>query len=320
MDDRTPNIMTVDVEDWFHILEVEGGYGRDDWSTLESRVEHNTDRLLSIFDDAGTKATLFVVGWVAERHPALIRRMAEAGHDIGSHSYWHEVVGRHDRASLSADLGRSRLLLEDLAGAPVRAFRAPGASITPETAWAFDVMVEQGYRYDSSMCPGYASHGGFVTPYTGPHRLRCGAGELVELPWSTTGVGRWRVPYAGGGYLRLFPYALIRTCVGLDNRRGNPVNVYVHPREIDPDQPRMELSALRRFKYYVGLRSAEDKIRALLRDHRFVSVREYLAECGDAIRDRVYDIRDLCAASAPSPDPRLVPPPPPVEAAAAAVR
>jgi polysaccharide deacetylase family protein (PEP-CTERM system associated) len=312
MDERVPNIMTVDVEDWFHILEVDGSYTREDWPGLESRVERNTDRLLELFDEAGVHSTFFVVGWVAERHPGLVRRIAEAGHELGSHSYWHEVLGRHDRRSLSADLGRSRSLLEDLGRAPVRGFRAPGASITPDSAWAFDVMLEQGYEYDSSMCPGYSSHGGFSSPHSGPHRLRCSAGELVEIPSSTVGVGRRRVPYAGGGYLRLFPYAAIRACMRHDNRRGDPVNIYIHPREIDPDQPRMDLSPIRRFKYYVGLRSTEDKLRALLRDHRFVSVERYLAEWGDQLSDRVFDVSALCVASGPSPDPGRVPPPPPV--------
>ncbi|NNL65224.1 MAG: DUF3473 domain-containing protein, partial [Myxococcales bacterium] len=248
-DSRFPNIMTVDVEDWFHILEVEGGYTRQDWDDLEVRVVSNSDRLLGLLDEAGVRATFFIVGWVAKRQPELVRRIAAGGHEIASHSYWHEVLQRHDRASLAADLSASKALLEDLAGAPVTGFRAPGGSITPAQAWAFDVLLDAGYAYDASLCPGYSSHGGFPSPYLGPHRLRCERGLLDEVPSATIGVGTRRMPYAGGGYLRLFPYAVQKLATQIENRSGRPSTVYVHPREIDPDQPRMALPALRNFKY-----------------------------------------------------------------------
>ena len=303
------NVLTVDVEDWFHILEVDGGYTREQWGGLESRVAANTDALLRDFADAGATATFFVVGWVAARHPDLVRRIAAAGHEVGSHSYWHEVIRGHTRDSLAADLAGSRKLLEDLCGRPVRGFRAPGGSITPATAWAFDVLVEQGFGYDSSLCPGVSSHGGYPSPFHGPHRVRCRAGELAELPSSTVALAGRRVPYAGGGYLRLFPYALIRGCIRLDNREGRPANVYVHPREVDPDQPRMALPWKRRFKYYVGLRSTRAKMRALLREHRFTSAADWLDRHAGEIADRVLDVREVVAAHAPSPP--LAPPPPP---------
>jgi polysaccharide deacetylase family protein (PEP-CTERM system associated) len=312
--ERPHNILTVDVEEWFHILEVDGGHPREEWPSLESRVAANTETLLELFEAFDARATFFVVGWVAARNPDLVRRIASAGHELASHSYWHEVIRRHDRASLAADLGGSRKLLEDLAGRPVRGFRAPGGSITPETAWAFDVIVEQGYAYDSSLCPGYSSHGGFPSPFFGPHLLRCQAGELAELPSSTVGVGRRRLPYAGGGYLRLFPYPAIRTCIRLDNRAGRPSNVYVHPREIDPGQPRMALPWKRRFKYYVGLRSARAKLEALLREHRFLPAGEWLAAHAQELAGRTLDVRAQAAGSPVRPPP-ATPPPPPVEQA-----
>lgn len=290
LDPRIPNILTVDVEEWFHILEVEGGYSRDDWAGLESRVEANTDALLALFEEVGAKATCFVVGWVAERHPALVRRIADAGHEVASHSYFHEVVGRHSRASLAEDLSRSRKLLEDLAGRRVQGFRAPGGSITEATAWALDIVAETGFLYDASLNPGHSSHGGFATPYFGPHRLRTAHGDLFEIPWTTVGVAGRRLPFAGGGYLRLFPYELIRACVGVENRAGRPVNVYVHPREIDPEQPRMQLPWMRHFKYYVGLRSTERKLRALLRDLRFVTAQSWLEQHGASVADQVFAI------------------------------
>ena len=192
---KAPNILTVDVEDWYHILELGDSSARAGSGELESRVVANTERLLALFDEAGARATFFVVGWVAWEHPDLVRRIAAAGHELASHSFWHEVIGRHDRASLAADLAGSKKLLEDLGGVPVRGFRAPGASVTEQTAWAFDVIVEQGFAYDASLCPGYSSHGGFRSPYLGPHKVRCGAGELVELRGS--GMARGASPKRG---------------------------------------------------------------------------------------------------------------------------
>jgi len=307
---RADNIFTVDVEDWFHILEVEGGLTRDQWPSLESRVVANCEALLELLAAAGARATFFVVGWVAQRHPALVRRIAAAGHEIASHSFWHEVIRNHDRASLSADLAGSKRLLEDLGGRAVRGFRAPGGSITPQTAWAFDAIVEQGYGYDASLCPGYSSHGGFPSPYRGPHRVRCQAGELAEIPSATVGLGRRRLPYAGGGYLRLLPYAVIRACIRADNRSGRPTNIYVHPREIDPGQPRMKLSPARRFKYYVGLRSTRGKLESLLREHRFVSAGDWLDAHGDSLASSVLDVRAAAAPGAASPPHRTPPPAP----------
>jgi len=307
------HLMTVDVEDWFHILDVEGGYRREDWAGLESRVVANTERLLALFAEAGARATFFVVGWVAWRHPELVRRIAEAGHEIGSHSFWHEILQRYDRGTLRRDLEASRKLLEDLSGTPVRGFRAPGASVTAETLWAFDVLVEAGFAYDASICPGLSSHGGLDSPWDAPHLVRCEAGELVEIPSSTLALGRRRIPYAGGGYLRLFPYPLVRAGLARDARRGWPGNIYLHPREIDPDQPRMALPAKRRFKYYVGLRTTEGKVRALLRDHRFEPCWDWIEAHREELAGRVLDVREGAASAPPRPDPALVPPAPPVD-------
>jgi len=310
MDDRFPNILTVDVEDWFHILEVDGGYTRADWDGLDARAERNTDRLLGLFDAAGVRATFFVVGWLARRQPGMVRRIAEAGHELGSHSYWHEVLPRHDRGSLAADLAASKALLEDLSGREVSGFRAPGASLTPAQAWTFDVMLEAGFRYDASLCPGYSSHGGFPSPWLEPHRLRCASGYLDEVPWATIGVAGRRFPYSGGGWLRLFPYPLLRLAARSENRAGRPATVYVHPREIDPEQPRMELPALRRFKYYVGLAGTEAKLHRLLRDFRWMGASDWLAAHRSEVDRRVLDVREHAAALPPQPDPALVPPAP----------
>jgi polysaccharide deacetylase family protein (PEP-CTERM system associated) len=309
---RPTNMLTIDVEDWFHILESDDAPGRERWEQLESRVERNTDRILALLDAAGASATFFCVGWIAWRHPELIKRIAAAGHEVASHSFWHEVVRRHHRDTLAEDLAASKKLLEDITGSPVEGFRAPGASITPEEAWAFDVILEQGYTYDASLCPAYSSHGGFESELLGPHLLRCKSGTLVEIPSSTVGVGSWRMPYAGGGYLRLFPSWLLRGAIGLDNGLGRAVNLYIHPREIDLEQPRMQLPPLRRFKYYVGLRSTEGKLADLLKRWRFVGVRQWIRERRPDLLGNVLDVRELAAGSQPRPDPQRLPPAPPV--------
>jgi polysaccharide deacetylase family protein (PEP-CTERM system associated) len=311
VDQRTANILTVDLEDWYHILDADGAPRREEWDGLESRVVANTERLLAAFEEFGARATFFTVGWIARRQPGLVRRIAEAGHEIASHSFWHEILQRHDRESLAADLGASRRLLEDLSGAPVRGFRAPGSSLTRESAWAFDVIVEQGFAYDASLCPGYSSHGGFASPFAHPHRVRCDAGELPEIPAATIGLLGRRFVYSGGGYLRLLPYAFVRAAIARENRAGWPSNVYLHPREIDPEQPRMRLPLVRRFKYYVGLAGSERKLRALLREHRFVGAWEWLEAHAARLEGRVLDVRAVAAARPPRPDAARVPPPPP---------
>lgn len=309
MPERAPNILSVDVEDWFHILESDAAPEREQWGDLESRVERNTDRLLALFEEYEARATFFVVGWVAARVPAMVRRIADAGHELGSHSYWHEVIGRHTPDSLAADLEHSKALLEDLSGTSVRGFRAPGGSITPHSAWAFDLLCEAGFEYDSSLCPGISSHGGFASEFFGPHRVRCEAGELVEIPSSTRAFGPRRIPYAGGGYFRLFPYSLIRSSIARDNERGEPANVYLHPREIDPEQPRMELPPVRRFKYYVGLAGAEAKLRSLLGDHSFGSAWDWIEGNVARLDERVLDVRADATAHPPLSELAQAPPP-----------
>ncbi len=304
------NILTVDVEDWFHILGCTGAGGRERWPALESRVERNTHRLLDLFDEAGVRATFFTVGWVAWRLPGLVRRIADRGHEVGCHSFWHELLPRYDRPALEADLSTARALLQDQSGQPVLGFRAPGSSLVPEVAWVFDLLQELGFTYDASLSTGLSSHGGFPSPFRGPHRVRWPGGALWEIPWSTVGLGQRRVPYAGGGYLRLLPYAAVRAAVALENCLGRPAVLYVHPREIDPTQPRMKLPAGRRFKYYVGLRGLETKLRRLLHALDLLPAGAWIEAHGASVAHHILD-----CASPPSthrPDPAHIPPAPPL--------
>jgi polysaccharide deacetylase family protein (PEP-CTERM system associated) len=311
------NILTIDVEDWFHVLEAKGAPARESWGSLESRVERNTDRVLELLEERGAKATFFVLGWVARQFPGLVKRIAAAGHELGSHSFWHEVVFRHDAESFRAELRASKQLLEDIAGVAVEAFRAPGHSVTPAEAWAFSEIAAAGYCYDASLCPARSRHGGFPTSFHGPHLLRWEGGELIEIPSATLGWGRCRVRYGGGGYLRLLPLSFLRAAIAADNAMGQPASVYVHPRELDVDQPRMPLAAARRFRYYVGLRTTERKLRTMLRLYRWVGIRSWVAENRSQLLGRVFDVGEMVARARPSPDLRRVPPPippPPVKA------
>lgn len=305
------HILTVDVEDWFHLLEVKGGYSPSDWDSLPSRVVDNTERLLALFEAHRFQATFFFIGWIAERNPSLVRRIADAGHEVASHSYWHELVARHDRVSFRQDLERSRKALEDITGERVRGFRAPGFSITPETAWAFELIVEQGFTYDSSLWPGRSIYGGFTTPLDGPHLLRCAAGDLIEIPASTRVLGL-PLPYSGGGYLRLLPEWLIRVCIQANGRRGIPTALYVHPRDFDDKQPRIQLPAVRTFRSYVGLASAQRKLRGLLGRFHWTSASAWIEKHGASARARLLDVRSATAASGAASDAaRIAPSPPP---------
>jgi len=304
------HILTVDVEDWFHLLEVRGGYSYADWEQLPSRVVASTERLLEIFEEHRVRATFFFIGWVAARNKDLVRRIAEAGHELGSHSYWHELLARHDRPSLERDLEVSRKVIEDASGMAVRGFRAPGFSMTRDSAWAFDLILRQGFEYDSSIWPGHPSYGGFETRFASPFRIRCAGGDLVEIPASTR-VRGLPLPYSGGGYLRLLPERLIRACIESNAKRAIPTALYVHPRDFDAEQPRIPLSLARKFRSYVGLSNAERKLRTLLGAFAWTSAGSWIDEHAHSISDRVLDVRDLVASTNPTADPERVPPPPP---------
>jgi polysaccharide deacetylase family protein (PEP-CTERM system associated) len=259
------NAFTVDVEEWFHIVEAAGAPARGEWDRAESRVERGTDRLLGILERAGVKATFFVLGWIAERHPDLLRRVAAAGHELASHGLAHDLIYEMTPERFREETKRAKALVEDVAGAAVVGYRAASFSITPAVPWAFDVLAELGFSYDSSIFPAPRAHGGFELDRRRPFRITGPAGgTLLEFPIVPLDLGPLRIPFAGGGYLRLLPLALVRAATRRLNARGIPVTYYVHPREVDPDQPRIPLPAVRRFQYYVNLAGTPDKLARLL--------------------------------------------------------
>jgi len=269
------NAMTIDVEDYFHVSAFDGIVPRDRWSSMESRVCRNTDRLLALLADHGVSATFFVLGWVAERHPALVRRIAAAGHEIASHGYAHRLVYDQTREAFRADVVRAKALLEDTTGQPVHGYRAPSYSITPRSLWAFDVLLETGHRYDASIFP--IHHDRYGIPESGRHAYAVtrAAGVLLEVPGSTCRIGWMNLPVGGGGYFRLLPYAWTRFGIETINRvEQRPAIFYIHPWEIDPDQPRIPCPALSRFRHYRNLHQTEARLRRLLEDFSFAPVRQ----------------------------------------------
>jgi polysaccharide deacetylase family protein (PEP-CTERM system associated) len=274
------NAMTVDVEDYFHVQAFASVVERSRWEGYPSRVERNTLRLLEMFACKRVRATFFVLGWVAERFPALVQAIRKAGHRVGCHGYAHRVIYEGDEADFRNDVRRARQTIEDITGMSVTSFRAPSYSITAETLWAFEVLGEEGFEYDSSVFPVRHDNYGIPDaprfPYT--KRLRCGR-EISEFPPSTLRVLGNNIPVAGGGYLRLFPYKLTAWAINyLNQTERQPAMVYLHPWEIDPDQPRIPASWLSRFRQYNNLDSTETKCQKLLDDFSWAPMEEVLSQ------------------------------------------
>jgi polysaccharide deacetylase family protein (PEP-CTERM system associated) len=270
------NAISVDVEDYFHPTELAVSAPMDEWETLPSRVEPATRRTLEVFAGAGVKGTFFILGWVAERHPALVRDIAAAGHEIGCHSYWHRLVYDLTPEEFRADTERACDVIEQACGIRPRAYRAPSYSITRKSWWALEVLSSLGFTHDSSIYP--IVHDRYGVPGFDRHvcTIDTASGPLTEVPAATVELGGGQVaPIGGGGYLRLLPYRY--TAAGL--RRVNfqerrAACLYLHPWELDPGQPRLARGAVARWRTYIGLAGMEDKLRRLLQEFSFSTVRD----------------------------------------------
>jgi len=268
------NIISVDVEDWFQVEAFAPLISRGEWDRFDLRVRRNTEKLLDLFGRHGVKGTFFTLGWVAERDPALVRDIAREDHEIASHGWSHRPVWDLDPARFTDEITRSKQLLEEIAGAPVLGYRAPTFSITKTTLWALDCLGEAGYGYDSSIFPVVHDRYGIPDAPLAIHRR---GDSLKEVPMSVMEFGRFRLPVAGGGYFRLYPYALTRKAIAAMNAKGRPAVVYLHPWEVDPDQPRPPgLSTRVRFRHYTGIAGNPAKLDRLLGDFAFTSAREVL--------------------------------------------
>lgn len=260
-----PNfIFSVDVEDWFHILDVPSAPALAEWNALPSHVEKNFRRLLDIFSEHNAHVTCFFLAWVGERFPHLVREAVARGHEIASHGYAHRLVFQQSQDEFYNDVRKARLLLEDAAGTPVVGYRAPGFSTTTDTPWFFEALSEAGYQYDSSVFPAQRGHGGIPAARRDPYRVD--NSDILELPITIADFMERGMCFFGGGYLRFFPYWLISKKVNEVVADGRPVVFYIHPREIDPSHPRLPMKASRKFKTYVNLDTMEPKVRRILRD------------------------------------------------------
>ncbi len=276
------NAMTVDVEDYFHVSAFEHVVRPADWGGFESRVAANTERLLRIFEARRVTATFFMLGCVAEEFPSVVDDVASQGHEIASHGYAHQLVYRQTPDEFRDDVRRAKDILETLVGQPVDGYRAPSYSITAQTPWALDVLVEEGHRYDASVFPIRHDRYGIPDAPRHPHILTRPCGSLLEVPGTTVQLGRMNLPVAGGGYFRLMPYWWTRWGIGRVNRLERaPAVFYLHPWEIDPDQPRLRAGLLSRFRHYRNLHATEARLNQLLVDFQFDSVRAVLASLLD---------------------------------------
>lgn len=255
--------MTLDVEDYFQVEAFAGIVDPSRWDHFAPRVAANTHRTLDLFAASGVRATCFTLGWVAERHPALVHRIVAEGHELASHGYGHQRVDRIGEAAFAADITRAKALLEDIGGVGVTGYRAPTFSIGPRTPWAFEALAKAGYRYSSSVFPIRHDLYGAPDSPRGPHRR----GPLLELPMTTLRLGNRNLPLSGGGWFRLAPYALFRAGLHRVLREGARAIFYFHPWEIDPAQPVIPgASARSRFRHRVNLGAMEGRLRHLLRD------------------------------------------------------
>lgn len=281
------NILTFDVEEWFHLLDFDATRTEAEWGRYEVRIHENVDRILDILDETNTKATFFIIGWIAKTYPEVVRKIA-AKYQIGTHTMTHQLVWQQTPDEFREDVAASVKLLQDITGKPVECFRAPGFSIRESEAWAFDALAELGIKYDCSVFPAHHAHGGM--PSYGkamPSIIRHGNVEMKEFPVSVKEIAGKHIIFSGGGYFRLAPYQLIKKW---SKESDGYLLSYIHPRDLDAGQPVLEgLPLARRFKSYVGLKGAADKLRRYLKDFDFVDVHT-AAERTDWSKARVVEL------------------------------
>ncbi len=264
------NILTFDIEEWFHLLDNASTKTENQWQNYEVRIHQNMDRIFEVLETTNTKASFFVLGWIAERYPEVVREICNRGHDIGSHTTSHQLVYEQSKEIFRLDVDRSIKTLEDISGKKITMFRAPGFSITEKNKWAFEVLYELGIEIDSSVFPAGRAHGGMPSyGIAKPSILEYNGIQLKEFPVNTHNVMGKSFIYSGGGYFRLMPYSLLKKWTAKDNY----VMSYLHPRDLDANQPMIQgLSLPRKFKSYVGLKSAQHKLTKWLKDFEFIDL------------------------------------------------
>ncbi len=276
MDERVRHFFTVDVEEYFQVNAFDGLISRESWGSFPSRVGENVDRLLDLLAARGVTGTFFTLGWVAKRHPGVVRRIAAAGHEVASHGWWHRKVTALTASEFREDVRLAKEVLEDITGQQVLGYRAPSFSIVPGREWALDVLIEEDYVYDSSMFPVRRSDYGYPDCPPIAHVMERPSGRICEFPLATTVWNGVRIPAAGGGYLRHFPYNIIQRAFREHTRDGIPAVFYIHPWEFDPEQPRLPVSLMTRVRHYRGLRATAPRVARLLSEFSFMAFRDSL--------------------------------------------
>ena len=275
------NVLTIDVEDYFHVAALAKSIKPEDWDTISPRVTNNSYQLLDLFDEKNVKATHFVLGWVAERFPELIREIESRGHEVASHGYSHQLVYTQSPALFKKETRDSKNLLEDIIGKPVQGYRAASYSITRQSLWALDILVELEFKYDSSIFPITHDRYGIKGSPEFPHILETpNKSTLIEYPLSIFRIMGQSIPVAGGGYFRLYPYWLSRYFYRKINQQSTPFVFYLHPWEIDPAQPRVKASLLSEFRHYNNLDHCQQRLSRLLSEFSFTTMHEKLEELG----------------------------------------
>jgi polysaccharide deacetylase family protein (PEP-CTERM system associated) len=271
------NALTVDVEDYYHVRALEPYINVKAWDYLPTRVVANTNRILEILEKHGVKGTFFVLGWVAKKIPYLIKKIHEHGHELASHGYEHKLAYEMTHKEFRADVRKSKNLIEDITGTKINGFRATSFSIILRNLWCLDVLIEEGFTYDSSIFPIYRSDYGIPDWHPFPKMISCSSGEIYELPPSTVSFFKGRIPVAGGAYLRFFPLQFItRGIRKLNNIESKSAVFYIHPWEIDSDQPRIKVNKLAALRHYGGIEKLENKFISLLNEYRFGTAKEVI--------------------------------------------
>jgi polysaccharide deacetylase family protein (PEP-CTERM system associated) len=272
------NALTIDVEDYFQVSGFEAVVRYETWDRYESRVERNTHRILDILGEYETKATFFVLGWLADRYPKLVMEIDQCGHEVACHGYSHRLIYNQTQSEFREETRRAKSGLEEIIRKPVLGYRAASYSITSKSLWALDILAEEGFQYDSSIFPVWHDRYGIPGSQRFPYRLTLnGQLTMAEFPLTTFNLGPAAIPIAGGGYLRLLPSWFVRWAIlRMHEREQQPASIYLHPWELDPEQPRVNGSRMSRFRHYLNLHTMEGKLRALLSVFRFAPMRDVL--------------------------------------------
>jgi len=290
------NAMTVDVEDYFQVAALASAIDRSDWDAIKPRVEANTNRILEIFEKADIRATFFVLGWIAERQQGLVRKIVDAGHELACHGYSHKLIYNQSRSEFAAETALAKNILEQISGTPVHGYRAASYSITGRSLWALDIIAEAGFSYDASIVPTRHDLYGIPGAKVSPYRLELENGlSLIEFPPSTINILGFDVPVGGGGYFRVFPYTFSRWGMSrINESRRQPFSFYLHPWEIDPDQPRVRTNWKSRFRHYHNLHQFEPRLRRVLGEFKFGTMRS-VVESGKHESVQIRELEKLTA-------------------------